>query len=46
MRVLPQTVRRLGEGLPVVMVDEEVFRLAPSLVIGTVDKFAQLPLRG
>ena len=35
-----------GEGLPVVMVDEEVFRLAPSLVIGTVDKFAQLPLRG
>ena len=34
------------EGLPVVMVDEEVFRLAPSLVIGTVDKFAQLPLRG
>jgi hypothetical protein len=35
-----------GEGLPVVMVDEEVFRLVPSLVIGTVDKFAQLPLRG
>ncbi|MDV7246235.1 MULTISPECIES: DISARM system helicase DrmA [Rhodococcus] len=37
---------RWGEGLPVVTVDEEVFRLAPSLVIGTVDKFAQLPLRG
>ncbi|MEV6872232.1 DISARM system helicase DrmA [Amycolatopsis sp. NPDC051128] len=35
-----------GEGLPVVTVDEEVFRLAPALVIGTVDKFAQLPLRG
>lgn len=35
-----------GEGLPVVTVDEEVFRLVPSLVIGTVDKFAQLPLRG
>jgi hypothetical protein len=35
-----------GEGIPAVMVDEEVFRLAPSLVIGTVDKFAQLPLRG
>ena len=34
------------EGLPVVTVDEEVFRLAPTLVIGTVDKFAQLPLRG
>ncbi len=35
-----------GEGLPVVTVDEEVYRLAPSLVIGTVDKFAQLPLNG
>ena len=35
-----------GEGLPVLTVDEEVFRLAPALVIGTVDKFAQLPLRG
>jgi hypothetical protein len=35
-----------NEGLPVVTVDEELFRLAPSLVIGTVDKFAQLPLRG
>ena len=35
-----------SEGLPVVTVDEEVFRLVPSLVIGTVDKFAQLPLRG
>ena len=34
------------EGLPVVTVDEEVYRLAPSLVIGTVDKFAQLPLNG
>lgn len=35
-----------GEGIPVVTVDEEIFRLCPSLVIGTVDKFAQLPLRG
>ncbi len=34
------------EGLPVITVDEEVYRLAPSLVIGTVDKFAQLPLNG
>ena len=32
--------------MPVVTVDEEVYRLAPSLVIGTVDKFAQLPLNG
>jgi len=38
--------KRYDEGLPVVTVDEEVFRLAPSLVIGTVDKFAQLPLKG
>lgn len=35
-----------GEGIPAVTVDEEVFRLLPSLLIGTVDKFAQLPLRG
>lgn len=37
---------RFGEGLPVATIDEEVFRLAPALVVGTVDKFAQLPLRG
>lgn len=34
------------EGLPVVVVDEEIYRLLPSLVIGTVDKFAQLTWRG
>ncbi|MGW5289757.1 DISARM system helicase DrmA [Rhodococcus pyridinivorans] len=34
-----------GEGLPVLTVDEEVYRLTPSLLIGTVDKFAQLPWR-
>ncbi|HEY5857373.1 MAG TPA: DISARM system helicase DrmA [Aldersonia sp.] len=33
------------EGLPVLTVDEEVYRLTPSLIIGTVDKFAQLPWR-
>lgn len=43
----PFTRRRApGEGLPVVVVDEEIYRLTPALVIGTVDKFAQLPWRG
>ncbi len=32
-----------GEGLPVVVVDEEIYRLLPSLLISTVDKFAQMP---
>ena len=34
------------EGLPVVVVDEEIYRLLPALLIATVDKFAQLPWRG
>lgn len=33
-------------GLPVVVTDEELYRLLPSLVIATVDKFAQLPWQG
>jgi Helicase conserved C-terminal domain len=37
--------RSAGEGLPVITVDEEVYRLTPALLIGTVDKFAQLPWR-
>lgn len=37
--------RSPGEGLPVLTVDEEIYRLSPALVIGTVDKFAQLPWR-
>jgi hypothetical protein len=32
-----------GEGLPVLVVDEEIYRLLPTLIIATVDKFAQLP---
>ena len=32
-----------GEGLPVITVDEELYRLTPGLVIATVDKLAQLP---
>ena len=35
-----------GEGLPVVVVDEEVYRLLPALVIATVDKFARMPWEG
>ena len=35
-----------GEGLPILTVDEEIYRYAPSLVIATVDKLAQLPWRG
>ncbi|MDR3233644.1 MAG: DISARM system helicase DrmA [Planctomycetaceae bacterium] len=35
-----------GEGLPIVVVDEEIYRRLPSLLIATVDKFAQMPWRG
>jgi len=35
-----------GEGIPVLTVDEEIYRLLPSFVIATVDKFAQLPWKG
>jgi hypothetical protein len=35
-----------GEGLPILTVDEEIYRLLPALVIATVDKLAQLPWHG
>ena len=35
-----------GEGVPVVVVDEEVYRTCPSIVIATVDKFARMPFEG
>ncbi len=35
--------RSPGEGIPVLTVDEELYRLTPALVIATVDKLAQLP---
>jgi Helicase conserved C-terminal domain len=38
--------RSSTEGLPVLTVDEEIYRLTPALVISTVDKFAQLPWKG
>lgn len=35
-----------NEGLPVLVVDEEIYRLLPGLLIATVDKFAQMPWNG
>jgi hypothetical protein len=35
-----------GEGLPIMVVDEEIYHRLPSLLIGTVDKFAQMPWNG
>ncbi|MPZ83332.1 MAG: helicase [Actinophytocola sp.] len=35
-----------GEGLPVLTVDEEIYRLAPAFLIATVDKFARLAREG
>ena len=32
--------------MPVLVVDEEIYRLLPALLIATVDKFAQLPWKG
>lgn len=36
----------VDEGLPVLTVDEEIYRLAPAFVIATVDKFARLAREG
>jgi hypothetical protein len=35
-----------GEGIPVMVVDDEIYRKLPSLLIATVDKFAQMPWKG
>ncbi|WP_144118320.1 DISARM system helicase DrmA [Catellatospora sichuanensis] len=42
----PFSRTQCDEGLPILTVDEEIYRYAPSLVIATVDKLAQLPWRG
>lgn len=36
----------VNEGLPVLTVDEEIYRLTPAFVIATVDKFARLAREG
>ncbi|GAA5512701.1 hypothetical protein Dcar01_01419 [Deinococcus carri] len=35
-----------GQGIPVVVVDDEIYRMRPCVIIGTVDKFARLPFKG
>ncbi|MGI5243258.1 DISARM system helicase DrmA [Dactylosporangium sp. CA-139066] len=42
----PFSATRSAEGLPILTIDEEIYRFLPSLVIATVDKLAQLPWRG
>jgi len=34
------------EGIPALVVDEEIYRHPPTLLIATVDKFAQMPWKG
>jgi hypothetical protein len=34
------------EGLPVLFIDDQIYRELPCFVVGTVDKFAMLPWRG
>lgn len=45
-RCLFTQAKAAGEGLPVLVVDEEIYRRLPSLLIATVDKFAQMPWKG
>jgi helicase-like protein len=35
-----------SQGLPVVVVDDEIYRTCPSLIVATVDKFARMPFKG
>ncbi|MFJ2059890.1 DISARM system helicase DrmA [Streptomyces sp. NPDC087908] len=45
-RLGSRNVEGFSEGIPVITVDEEIYRLAPAMVIATVDKLAQLPWNG
>lgn len=42
----PFSRKHSPEGLPVLVVDEEIYRCLPALLIATVDKFAQMPWKG
>jgi hypothetical protein len=41
----PQSNCRFNSGLPVYVIDEDIYDIRPSIVIGTVDKFAMLAWR-
>jgi Lhr-like helicase len=41
----PDTACEFSSGLPVYVVDEDVYEIRPAMVIGTVDKFAMLAWR-
>lgn len=40
------TAAKNPEGLPVLFVDEQVYRELPAFIVATVDKFAMMPWRG
>jgi hypothetical protein len=42
----PFSPRKNHEGLPVLFVDEPIYRELPAFLVATVDKFAMLPWRG
>ena len=38
--------KRLGQGLPILFVDEQIYQELPDFLVATVDKFAMMPWRG